>query len=583
MVRTNYAGISGMNRKSRKTALTPQSQPIPGREAEMIVNPAGGYSFALDEFGRLNRFLILGSDSNTYYQTKATLVKENAKVVQEAIRANPTRVVDMVVDVASNGRSFRQDAPLFVLAMVAAYENPDKNEELRVRKYALDSLPKVALTATHLYKFAGFVQEMRGWGRGLRNAFRNWYFNMPVQKLAMQAWKYKSREGWSHRDVLRLAHLTKSDYATIEPDRADVFRYIAKPDGSFSGNRELRDRVLSQSKIVKFETSKALAQIAAAEEVLHLEGTDSATVKKAVKLIRDHRLTHEAVPGHLKNVPEVWDALLAEMPVIATLRNLGKMTSVGLIKPLSAAERVVLDRLGNAEQIERSRAHPIQFLIAAKQYSVGHGERGSLSWTPSQSVVEALDEAFYASFGNVEPVNGSVLLAVDVSGSMSTHTQIMGLNWSPLELAGAMATVYLGISKQVHWIGFDTVKHELPVRKKMRIDAVMRELRKYQGGATDTAAPIHYLNENKMKADAIISFTDNCTWAGGYWGASRSGHVAEVFRNYTAKFGPSRFVNMAVTANSATDVDPTRSDMFEMCGFDADAPKVVGEFITGRI
>lgn len=37
---------------------------------------------------------------------------------------------------------------------------------------------------------------------------------------------------------------------------------------------------------------------------------------------------------------------------------------------------------------------------------------------PSRQVVDALDAAFYASFGTVEPAGKSTMLALDVSGSM---------------------------------------------------------------------------------------------------------------------------------------------------------------------
>ena len=48
-------------------AATPQSTAIPGREAEMEPNNAGGVTFKLDDWERLNRFLILGSEGGTYY------------------------------------------------------------------------------------------------------------------------------------------------------------------------------------------------------------------------------------------------------------------------------------------------------------------------------------------------------------------------------------------------------------------------------------------------------------------------------------------------------------------------------------
>ncbi len=39
---------------------TPQTEPIPGKA--QVKNSAGGYSFAVDDWTRLDRFLILGSE-----------------------------------------------------------------------------------------------------------------------------------------------------------------------------------------------------------------------------------------------------------------------------------------------------------------------------------------------------------------------------------------------------------------------------------------------------------------------------------------------------------------------------------------
>ena len=37
---------------------TPQSEKLPGREDEMVMNRAGGAVFAVDDFIRLRRFLV---------------------------------------------------------------------------------------------------------------------------------------------------------------------------------------------------------------------------------------------------------------------------------------------------------------------------------------------------------------------------------------------------------------------------------------------------------------------------------------------------------------------------------------------
>ncbi|KAK8725976.1 hypothetical protein OTU49_010584, partial [Cherax quadricarinatus] len=46
-----------------------------------------------------------------------------------------------------------------------------------------------------------------GWGRGLRRAVNQWYLSWEPKRLALEVTRHFSAYGWTHRDVIRLAHL----------------------------------------------------------------------------------------------------------------------------------------------------------------------------------------------------------------------------------------------------------------------------------------------------------------------------------------------------------------------------------------
>ena len=138
-----------------------------------------------------------------------------------------------------------------------------------------------------------------------------------------------------------------------------------------------------------------------------------------MKLIDEFDLPREAIPTQWLNEAVVWEALLERMPMTAMIRNLGKMTSLGLLKPFSDAKRLIVRKLRDETALKRARIHPLAVLVAQKIYAQGHGDKGALKWSPVSAVVDALDEAFYATFQNVEPCGKPVLLALDVSGSMA--------------------------------------------------------------------------------------------------------------------------------------------------------------------
>ncbi|MFN9542627.1 MAG: TROVE domain-containing protein, partial [Alphaproteobacteria bacterium] len=82
-----------------------------------VVNSAGGASFALDPWARLERFLILGSERGSYYASERRLTIENARCVQACLMADGVRAVDLIVTVSEAGRAPKNDPAIFALAL----------------------------------------------------------------------------------------------------------------------------------------------------------------------------------------------------------------------------------------------------------------------------------------------------------------------------------------------------------------------------------------------------------------------------------------------------------------------------------
>src|ERR1043166_4922374 len=187
----NYAKI--FNRRA-----TPQSQPIPG--STQVRNSGGGYSWAVDDWTRFDRFLILGTEGGTYYITERDLVKHNHDVAVRCIKTDGIRAVKRIVEISESGRAPKNDPAIFALALVVTHGDA----QAKARAFA--NLGKVCRIGTHLFHFAQYANALRGWGRGLRHAVGRWYLEQNADKLAYQVVKYQSRDSWSHGDLLRLAH-----------------------------------------------------------------------------------------------------------------------------------------------------------------------------------------------------------------------------------------------------------------------------------------------------------------------------------------------------------------------------------------
>src|SRR6476469_3589547 len=367
------------------TRRVPQWLPLAGQ----VANSAGGHAWAVDVWTRLRRFLVLGSEGGSYYASEWTLTRENAKAVEDAVRTNGLRAVAEIVTVSREGRAPKNDPALYALALAAGVGDDE------TRKAALTALPQVARTGTHLFQFAAFVDGFRGWGRSLRRAVGRWYADQPAEALAYQAVKYRQRAGVSHRDLLRLSHPAGrvgagNPTVDVTDDHTRLFEWIVR-GGDTAG-------------LPGIVEGFARAQSAS-------------TAAEAAALVREYRLPREALqPEHLTS-PEVWSALLEEMPMTALVRNLATMTRVGVVASGSDGTARVVAQLGDVDRIRRARVHPIAVLAALRTYAAGQGARGRGTWAPVREVVDALDDAFYMSFGNVEPAGTRLLLALDVSGS----------------------------------------------------------------------------------------------------------------------------------------------------------------------
>lgn len=540
---------------------TPQSEPIPGRELDMADNSAGGYTFTVDDFKRAERFLILGSEGGSYYASQKVLTKENARAVIRAIKDDGRRVVKMVRDISVGGRAPKNDTAIFTLAMAASVG------DAATKAAALAALPEVCRIGTHLFQFAEFIDagKLRGWGRALRTAIGQWYLDKPAEKLAYQAVKYQQRNGWSHKDLLRLAHPK-----VLRGDDASIIRWIVKgevPTTSTAGARL----------IGAFEEAKTADKL------------------RVVRMIREVGLTREMIPTEHLNDADVWAALLEKMPMTAMIRNLGKLSQVGLLAPLSDASELICSRLGDGEALRRARVHPVAIFMAMKTYASGHGLKGSLEWTVVPQVVDALNEAFYKAFGNIRSTGKRFYLGVDVSGSMDGGCVAGIPDFTPREAAGLMAMVTArseekyycaGFSdgsrvpkatrgRTLHYSSYTPAMELLDISPKDRLNKICKVMQDVPMGGTDCALPMLDALHKKIPVDCFVIYTDSETWAGDI-------QPVQALKKYREQMGiPAKLVVQGFVSNEFSIADPYDAGMLDVVGMDTAAPQIISDFASG--
>lgn len=508
-----------------------------------VLNHNEGKSYLADKWAILDRFLMLGVEGNTYYATPKALLLDSCKNLVSCISEDGSRVVARVVEVSDKGLSSKQDVLLFVLAACASSKND------KTRATAWNAMPVVCRTASTMLKFLAELRSFRTIsGRMALRALRNWYTQRSADQLAYQMIKYRSREGWSHVDVLRLAHVKPATEA-----HGALFKWAAK------GFNELGEDLNHLPKIV-----------IAYENVQNMFANGK--VEMAVKEFLDNRLPMEALPTEMLANADTWKGLSEYMPITNTIRNLGNLSRHGI----SSSE--VIARLTNADIIRAGRVHPLSVLNAFVTYKNGAGLRSSNSWAVQADVLQALDETFRLSFGAVNDMGKTLLLGLDVSGSMR-GTTVSNNALLPAGLAQAsMANMYLNTQRDVHVIGYNRNSVDLSnLRADQTLAQALSAVESKLGGATDCSAPVRYALENKLVVDAFIIFTD----AENSINYSHACDPSVALTQYNKEMGTSAKLVMVAMANNYYSIAPNREDVLNVVGFDPSIPSVIEAFLNG--
>jgi 60 kDa SS-A/Ro ribonucleoprotein len=525
---------------------TPQTEQADPRQ---VVNSAGGFTFTLSPIDQLRRFLILGTDAGTFYVDAKALTKDNAKVVIALCSGDDAlhkRTVDEIVEISTSGRAPRANPAIFALAIAASIGSAE------AKRYALSNLGRVCRTGTHLFTFATYVEQFRGWGRGLRAGVAEWYLGKDVDRLAYQMVKYRQRDGWTHRDLLRLAHPETED-----PDRKALFDWVTH--GTATGPLPL---------------------------IVHgYEAAKVASPHALPSLIEQYDLPWEALPTDALTRPEVWGTLFetGNLPLGALLRNLPRLTNLGLLPNSGGLTMEVAAMLTSTELLRRARIHPVQMLIAQRTYAQGHSEKGSSTWSPNRKIFGALNDGFYEAFGAIEPTGKRFLLALDISGSMGGR--MANLPLSAREGSAAMALTTVATEPECDVVGFTSangarwsqgtalVDLNSRVDPSRRLDDVIASISGLPFGRTDCALPLVWAKEAKRAYDAVVIYTDNETWHGQV-------HPHEALRRYRERMGlNTALIVVGMTSTGFTIADPSDARSLDVVGFDTSVPGLIADFV----
>lgn len=589
----------------KRNTKTPQSLPMEGYEERMVENNAGGYVFDTDLMTKVKSFILFGTEGGTYYVNERELTMRNAGWVLDALTEDGPAVVQLAesLNVATKdgdrwlpARAARKNPAIFVLALARVYGD----EQTRLAMYDVIRRGKLIRTLSQMYQLLNTIKQVSEsgkitWSSGFKKAIEAWLDSFNDRKFAMQAVKYRGRSFGKHRitlhNLMRMVHPrpmsetrnilydwvgSMADEATSHSDIHGYMKHLAS-----GAQRELdADNV--------FDYAAGFSE---------LQFTDNP--KRVVELIANYGYTWEMIPNswysdskHTER-QEIWKALLGlpaysftprlnedgtvkwRMPMTALIRNLPRLGSYGLLPEVGGRDVVsyVIDQVTNEEAIIRAGVHPIRMLQALRGY--GSGYNRNLNWDVNPRIVDALDDAFYLSFGAVEPTNKRVGYFIDVSGSMGWNN-CLGLEDINARDASAVLTMVLARREPEFLVrAFQTNLTKFDVTPRMTLNAVIDKMSRMDFGGTDCSLPMSWAYDNNIELDAFVILTDNETWAGGT-------HPTETLRTYRDNFNrDAKLVVVGMASNGFSIADPLDPGTLDVVGFDAQGPDIINNFIRG--
>ena len=201
------------------------------------------------------------------------------------------------------------------------------------------------MNALDLFRLVANAREERGWGRSLRRTVADWYTRRPAFDVAAEILKRPAYGGWTHRDLLRLAHPTPPT-----PAHNALFQWAA--DGEL-GHLATADLLTGE-----------LRQVHAYERLKR-----TADEREAADLVERYSLTHEMAPASWRSSPALWETLLASMSCAEIVACLGELADCGLLAEEGPTAALVVARLIDRRGVRQSGLNAEEIAECRRRYA----------------------------------------------------------------------------------------------------------------------------------------------------------------------------------------------------------------------
>lgn len=491
------------------------------------VNEAGGAAFKREDREALAQLVMTGFLGDAFYTDAKTQLSE---VLELAKRVDTKFLAKLAVEARING--YMKDTPALLCAVLTTRGDEG-------REYLRKIFNRVIDNGKMLRNFVQILRSgqvgRKSLGTAPKNLVRSWFNSRDSE----QVFRNSVGNDPSMADVIKMVHPRPND-----KEREALYAYIIGKDAK----------------------PRYLPDVVKRYEAIKESGDLTDTELKGIPM--------EMLAGLDKLSEKSWVELAKNMSWTQLRMNLNTLARHGVFNSEKMV-RFVADKLRDKESIAKAKVYPYQLFTAIMHAGTD----------VPREIHRALEDALDQSLDNIPDLEGkTVYVFPDVSGSMgSPVTGYRGTATSAMrcvDVAGLFAAALRRKGATV-W-AVDTSLHKLKLGRSASVAETAKTLAAMGGGGTDLHLPIAELNKLGEKADLIVYFSDNESWAdrsAGYFGRS-TGMMGE-FEKLKKRSPDCKLVCVDLTPYGTSQAQDNK-DILKVGGFSDRVFDVISDFLQGR-
>ncbi len=298
---------------------------------------------------------------------------------------------------------------------------------------------------------------------------------------------------------------------------------------------------------------------------------------------------------------------------------------------------LIADKLTDKQAIKNSRCFPYQLYTTWSALDCSANSQSNEKTVPKE-IKQALATAMDTALANVPKLEGNVVVAVDVSGSMSCpvtgyrrgatsvvrcvdagalfasaikrvnpHARIMPFDTAlrHVKSLGGHLDMEMETQIETETTGLSVLKQRISFNKRQRQQAKKRqkqiinsndnnhnnnakidvfkladELARLCGGGTNTSIPLSKLNQEKADVDVMIYFSDNESWADNQ--RYRNTQMMKEWDKLKARNPNVKLICVDVQPYTSTQAQE-RKDILNIGGFGDEVFRIIGLFAEDKL